>query len=1185
MSLAQDTKTSVSANSNGIFVQKVVSNSTIPTGVGFTYTVFYSIPAGTMGVNIIDNVPAPLIIDGVIANPVCGTPTVTVTGNTVSYQLASVPNACSGSFQINVRFPAGTTCNNLSVDNRICLSARTPGTEVCTKAVTTTAQATNPWHVYKTPLNSAYMGGACPWATTSDTIEYEVTVYKNGGIYGFMNLDAPQVVDQVPPGATLISSTLIAPAIGTITQSGGAGTNIVWTGLGTLDATQNYLVRRARIKIKYAGIVRPANVNNTVVMTGTLGSVAQSCGQATESSSTCVRIVDPAPNGRFYKGAYVTGNSVGCTGYYQLCANNNGTAPLSNFDVTDAIPTGVTVNSIQVNGTVANPIILWINGTVFGTYTSNATVPVSGVTSIRFQNTGSLAVNAWICYIINFTINSSAPNTVTNTGLLLYGPAPQTVVSASASFGVYPPAPKPCVFKQICNKQTSYVQGSIIRYRLRVQNVGTTAMTGATLTDALNPNLEYVGNETYYTANNWNVPCGSTGQTAWTGVTQSNSSSNNNLSWNLPTIGSNCATIFYPNCGLYGTAGLSYYFIEFDVKVRDIAYVGVVPNLFSIQGTGFTATNSNIEYLTINANWSFNVDKKVSKDNGATYLSSIMTAPNATVQYRLTMTNTASAVKNLTMIDMLPRDAGTSDFFMLNRPVSRGSQFDIKYTNFLASTLPATTVFENATTNICLPELTYSPAGCNPPLWSGTAPSLNAKMTFGPAWLTSGASEKYDFKAQISPTATAGQTACNTFAAIAAAPLYINGVNTDQLMSPLESVKACVTIDSTQGCCDRARITPTQESCCSQLQVTGECAIKTLKIDLVGGTFTALDWTCSPVTGFVGLSSVTLNASSPCYNAVVNPCFQATGGGTVTITYTIYFTDGTTCVKTETKKCCCTPKVSAPSYGCRGVALPFVVDIDNCRFLNGKWDFGDGTTSNVANTTHIYNTAGSYTATFYYTNDCGEFKISFDIGIEQCPCEVRPCFEYKSADLTAQFGSTSTSNYPIVAYHWDFGDGSWANGQTPSHTYAATGEYEVCLTVYADNGFGLCECIGKVCMIVTVKEGGYFNGTTCPTRIRSNAPGTGSSTGSTSQSLKMTVFPNPVSNNLTVIFDKKVSDTEGSSSQLEIYNLQGQLVKTQALGGSLDETKVSMQQLQTGTYILSLRQNGQIISSTKITKN
>ena len=56
--------------------------------------------------------------------------------------------------------------------------------------------------------------------------------------------------------------------------------------------------------------------------------------------------------------------------------------------------------------------------------------------------------------------------------------------------------------------------------------------------------------------------------------------------------------------------------------------------------------------------------------------------------------------------------------------------------------------------------------------------------------------------------------------------------------------------------------------------------------------------------------------------------------------------------------------------------------------------------------------------------------------------------------VTVNFDGTG-SNDPdgtIVAYDWDFGDGNFGTGPTPTHTYAADGTFNVTLTVTDDAG-------------------------------------------------------------------------------------------------------------------------------------
>ncbi len=40
----------------------------------------------------------------------------------------------------------------------------------------------------------------------------------------------------------------------------------------------------------------------------------------------------------------------------------------------------------------------------------------------------------------------------------------------------------------------------------------------------------------------------------------------------------------------------------------------------------------------------------------------------------------------------------------------------------------------------------------------------------------------------------------------------------------------------------------------------------------------------------------------------------------------------------------------------------------------------------------------------------------------------------------------------IISYDWDFGDGNFGSGENPSHSYDATGTYNVSLTVTDNDG-------------------------------------------------------------------------------------------------------------------------------------
>jgi uncharacterized repeat protein (TIGR01451 family) len=1186
-------------------------SANVPTGVIssghiFTYTLTFSIVGtGTAsGVTLSDNIPAPLEIVGSVVggSGVVTLGAATALGTPVSVYYASLPAGTIKQVQINVRFPEGKTCDGTVVKNQAVLTIKQPEFAVRSNEVVTTASAANKMTIEKSFEWSNGVDGNTVWKIA--------IINPSGGNYGGYNLTGINLADALPTGANFVSLTDHLGATVPITG------NANWLPTD-MTVSPYYYQRIYYLTVNYTS---PTFGNNSSVTNiATLTAQTPCNTPVTLTSSKTITLVKSTLQGiglltkTMTQGGLGTTFSPGCTGAYNIRFVNNASplggpaSTITNFALEDDVPSQTQITGIVTPSTpVCSKLEYWVASVCGGVgvlqpaitnpILMSPTIPASQfVTKVRWTY-NSVPAGTIINTKLNFTITTcggliplqTVTNTVKATGATTagaYGPVIAENKVKAADF-----SPKIALSKVLSNCSYGFpylatAPNNKARFRLVIANYGNQDAVNCVIKDVLPAGLTYAGNEKYlYINTNWpiNVPCSAFSATFPTavGLTSMNTAATTtNLQWNLAQMPYMCGNT------------PQYFCIEFDVNITDYPALGYYTNTFNFQAPNYNSnaiSTSNTAYLPVNGIVSARAEKLVRNETGV-FANSANLPAGATLRYKLKLINDAGSLplRSMRLIDILPYNG---DVLVVVPTISRGSTTNATLgtaLNLATVNIPATPTTTYNTSLGCrnsAPSSLNIPVdltGCNP-LWvaAPTAPNNGAvRMDWGAATaLLPNVTAEVMFDAALSATAQQGQMACNSFG-FGFIPL-----NTGMLIAT-EPTKVCVT--TTTSCCDKAKINPTPESCCSQLQVSGECAVKSIKVDLMGGKFTALNWTCGPVAaGYVGSQSVVLNATSPCYNAIVNPCFEATGLGTVTITYTITFVDGTTCVKSETKKCCCTPKITVPTSGCSGIAMAFVVDTVNCKFTNGRWDFGDGTTSNVVNTTHVYNAIGSYTAVFYYINDCGEQKIGFPIGIEQCPCEVKPCFNYKSNSLAAQFYSNSTSNYPIVAYHWNFGDGSWANGQNPVHTYTVGGVYKVCLTVYVDNGMGLCDCLtdaNTICMEVTIKAGANLSGTNCPQFVQPNPPTTPNTSFSTSR--KMMAYPNPVSNNLTVVFDKQVSDTEGSSSQLEIYNLQGQLVKKQALDAGLDETKISMQQLQTGTYILSLRQNGQVISTVKVTKN
>jgi len=131
------------------------------------------------------------------------------------------------------------------------------------------------------------------------------------------------------------------------------------------------------------------------------------------------------------------------------------------------------------------------------------------------------------------------------------------------------------------------------------------------------------------------------------------------------------------------------------------------------------------------------------------------------------------------------------------------------------------------------------------------------------------------------------------------------------------------------------------------------------------------------------------------------------------------------------------------------------------------WDFGDGTTATGVNASKVYTKPGDYTVKLTVTDNRGGQNTTARSLTAIAP-NIPPVAGFTSTvnDLDVAFdGSQSVDpDGTIVAYAWDFGDGTTGTGKTVSKHYAAAGNYTVTLKV-TDNRNGTATKSTKVTAI------------------------------------------------------------------------------------------------------------------------
>jgi len=147
--------------------------------------------------------------------------------------------------------------------------------------------------------------------------------------------------------------------------------------------------------------------------------------------------------------------------------------------------------------------------------------------------------------------------------------------------------------------------------------------------------------------------------------------------------------------------------------------------------------------------------------------------------------------------------------------------------------------------------------------------------------------------------------------------------------------------------------------------------------------------------------------------------------------------------------------MGTPTSGCAALTVNFTDQSTSMFPITGHlWRFGDNTTSTLANPSHTYASAGTYSVTELVTDQNGctdSFKKTNYITVN------KPHAGFASADTSVCPGqnvhfTNSSTGTATLTYSWDFGDNTTSIATNPDHSYTNGGFYTVRLIVTDGNG-------------------------------------------------------------------------------------------------------------------------------------
>jgi uncharacterized repeat protein (TIGR01451 family) len=426
-----------------------------------TYTVTVANTGATLAgnVTVADTLPAGVTLTapaGCVASgtATCGTVSGAAGGTSFSATGATLPPGAGNLLTITlpVRFAAGLVADPL-INTVTATDASSGASGSASDSDNRSADAG--LVVTKTDGVAAYT----PGGTTTYTI-----VVSNGGP---SDATSVAVADPLPAGLALTGAATCVPAgaasCGTVTGAAGQ-TSFSASGASIAAGAGNTLTFTVPVSIG-------AGVNaNPLVNTVTVTSPDALAPATASDSNTLAGSADLA----ITKTDGVTSVSPGGAIAYTVVASNAGPSSAPGASVSDTMPaslTGVTWTCVGAgggactasgSGSIADTVNLPVGGTV--TYTVNATVSLAA--SGTLTNAASVAAPAGV------TDPNPGNNTATDVDTVVPLPPPSADLAITKSNGV-----------------SSVTAGGVVTYTIVATNLGPSAVTGATVSDAVPASL------------------------------------------------------------------------------------------------------------------------------------------------------------------------------------------------------------------------------------------------------------------------------------------------------------------------------------------------------------------------------------------------------------------------------------------------------------------------------------------------------------------------------------------------------------------------------------------------------------------------------------------------------------------------------------------------------------------------